>query len=302
MSEADDEAAILWRPRAEDVRRAHLTQVLADNGAATYAELIALLAHDDAAFEAYYAALISRLDLTWTRPWTALRDTSQGMPFSRWFVGASFNAPANCLDRWIARGRGEAEALVWEDEAGNTGVLTFRQLYVEVVRLGVELQRLGVARGDSVGIWLPMAPEAAIALLAVGYIGAIAVPAFSGYGSEALAARFADAGARVILAFDGIQRRGKVLGTLETLRDALALMPGKPEVVLLPRRGEAERTFVAPPDAAQSFDTAADEAYLLLYTSGSSGKPKGGRPSACGCCADRDSCSGGTRRDVSASA
>lgn len=274
MSAPDDEAVILWRPRAEDVRRAHLTQVLADNGAATYEELIARLAHDDAAFEAYYAALIARLDFTWTRPWTALLDTSRGVPFSRWFVGAGFNAPANCLDRWIARGRGEAEAVVWEDEAGNTGVLTFRQLRAEVVRLGAVLQGLGVARGDAVGIWLPMAPEAAIALLAVGYIGAIAVPAFSGYGPEALAARFADAGARVILAVDGFERRGKVVATLDTLREAQELMPGGAEVVLLPRSsGGQDRDL--PADASGCSDTAADEAYLLLYTSGSTGKPKG---------------------------
>jgi acetyl-CoA synthetase len=290
MNEADDEAIIVWRPQDHDVREAHLTQVLADNDAASYADLLGRIAEDTSTFEQYYERLLARVDLTWTRPWTKLMDTSRGLPFTRWFVGAGFNAAQNCLDHWIERGAGEREALVWEDEAGNSATLTFRELHDEVRALAAALLRLGVSRGDCVGIWLPMVPQAAIALLAIGYIGAVAVPAFSGYGPEALASRFNDAGARVVLATDSFERRGKTVETLQTLRDCLDLAPKIVDVLLIRRRVDARNDFsglsarihdwreacaLAASDDVVCCDTAADEPYLLLYTSGSTGKPKG---------------------------
>ena len=283
------EASFVWRPREKHLRGAHLTHVLSENGVASYADLIAKLANDNQAFEQFYERLLARVDFTWARPWTKLCDTSQGLAFSRWFVDAEFNAAANCLDRWIARGMGDREALIWEDEEGRSESFTFAELRQKTVTLAVALRRLGVERGDCVGIWLPMVPEAAIALLAIGYIGAIAVPAFSGYGPEALATRFEDAKTRVIIASDAMQRRGKRLPTRDTLEEALSLAPEIEHVIMVAQK-RGERIAVSS-ERAQIHDwaalcainvrglepcnTAADEPYLLLYTSGSTGKPKG---------------------------
>lgn len=289
MSDRSDEAALIWQPDEAMLRDAHLTQVLAENHAATYADLLGKLADGGRAFEAFYEGMLARLNLHWGRPWTKLCDTSAGIPFSRWFVDAEFNAPVNCLDRWIARGMGASEALVWEDEAGRSETLTFTELREKTVKLAVALRRLGVARGECVGIWLPMVPEAAIALLAIGYIGAIAVPAFSGYGPQALATRFDGANARVIIASDAMQRRGKRIPTRDTLEEALRLAPQIEHVVMVAQQRGTPVTMTSARAHIHDFatvcdvsarnleacDTAADEPFLLLYTSGSTGKPKG---------------------------
>ena len=284
-----DEANFAWRPSETYIREAHFTQVLQEQGAENYAALLDKLQHDDSAFQHFYESVLARLELDWTRPWSKLFDTSRGIAFTQWFVDAGFHAPANCLDRWITRGMGDRVALIWEDEAGRSESYTFAGLREKTITLAVALRRLGVKRGDTVGIWLPMVPEAAIALLAIGYIGAVAVPAFSGYGPEALASRFNDAGARLIIATDALQRRGKMLSTRETLEEALALAPDIKDVIIVGQSRNASRAI--PSERAQIHDwstlctmvvrdmepcdTQADEPYLLLYTSGSTGKPKG---------------------------
>jgi acetyl-CoA synthetase len=272
-----------WVPSAAQIANANVTAFMRELGVEGYDALLAAAKNDLGGF---YARLLERLELHWDAPWSTVLDLSRGKPFARWFADARYNAAANCLDRWIARGFGEAEALIWEGEDGAERHYSFAELRDVVARLAAVLRELGVRRGDRVGIFMPLIPETAIGLLAIAYAGAIAVPAFSGYGPDALAARLADAGATVLLTVDGVSRRGKPVVMKTIADDALAQVPTIAHVLVYPRAGldvpmtpGRDRSW---PDAVAAAEplatyesTLADDRVMLLYTSGSTGKPKG---------------------------
>ncbi|MGD1067842.1 MAG: AMP-binding protein [Vulcanimicrobiaceae bacterium] len=272
-----------WSPTAEQIADANLTAFAHALGVQGYHGLLDAADRDLAGF---YEKLVKRLRLHWDAPWERVLDLERGKPFARWFPGARLNAAANCLDRWIDRGLGGAEALVWEGEDGAERRYTFRELRDAVARLGTVLRERGVAPGDRVGIFMPLIPETAIGLLAIAYIGAIAVPAFSGYGPDALATRLADAGAKVLLTVDGVTRRGKPVVSKQVADDALAQAPSVTTVLVYPRIGLDvpmtsgrdvrwdEAVANAQPLATYEH-TGANDQVMLLYTSGSTGKPKG---------------------------
>jgi acetyl-CoA synthetase len=272
-----------WVPTAEQIERANLTAVLRDFGVPDYAALLAAAKQD---LDGFYERLVRRLDLRWDRPWTAVRDDRRGKALATWFPGAAFNAAANGLDRHVDAGRGADEALVWEGEDGAIRRFTFAELRDDIARLGATLQRLGIGPGDTVGLFMPLIPEAAIGLLAIGYIGAIAVPAFSGYGPDALATRLADARAKLLLTVNGVMRRGKPVVSKSVVDDALAKVPSVEHVLVFdripldvpmqPGRDLAWRAEVARDAPLATYvRTSANDQLMLLYTSGSTGKPKG---------------------------
>jgi acetyl-CoA synthetase len=133
-----------WIPSAAQIANANVTAFMRELGVADYHALLAYAKDDLAAF---YARLLQRLDLQWDAPWSTVLDLSRGKPFARWFVDARYNAAANCLERWIARGFGDAEALVWEGEDGAERRYSFSELREEVARLGKVLRELGVRPG-----------------------------------------------------------------------------------------------------------------------------------------------------------
>jgi acetyl-CoA synthetase len=273
----------IWRPSDEAISRANFTAFLPRLGVANYAELLAATAAD---VRPFHREIVAALGLHWDRPYDELLDLSRGKPFAKWFGGGLLNAPANCLDRHIALGRGEADALIAEGEDGVVRRFTFTELRDEVARLANALRALGVVKGDRIGIFMPLVPEAAIGLLAIGYVGAIAVPAFSGYGEQALASRLSDARAKVLLTADSSSRRGKLVDMKAAVDRALLLAPSVEHVIVL-RRGSREATLDPKRDhdwrelvhgqsnACEYERTSANDPYLLLYTSGSTGKPKG---------------------------
>jgi acetyl-CoA synthetase len=274
-----------WTPTAAQIDEANLTRFLARYGVATYEEACAKAAAD---LPAFYEAILAELGLHWDAPWSTLLDTSRGKAFAQFFVDAKYNAPANALDRHVDAGRGDAEALVWEGEDGAVRRYTFRELRNAVRALAGALRAHGVAKGDTVGIFMPLVPETAIGLLAIGYAGAVAVPAFSGYGPDALSSRLADAKAKVLLTVDGVTRRGKPVATKPTADDALRSVPSVTSVFVFKRTGvevpmQAGRdvdweTAVAQAEPLATYErTDANDPFLLLYTSGSTGKPKGAR-------------------------
>jgi acetyl-CoA synthetase len=274
---------IVWQPDPELVARANLTAFLKDYGVATYDDLTRSVAAD---VRPFHRRIVETLDLHWDRPYDELLDLERGKPFARWFVGGELNAAANCLDRQIARGRGESFALFHEGEDGVTERLTFAELRDEVGRLGNALRSLGVRKGDVVGIFMPLLAQSVIALLAIGYVGAVAVPAFSGYGEQALATRLADAGAKVLVTAGGFSRRGKLVPMKATVDRALASAPSVQHVIVyahagidVPLRAGRDHRWedlVSTQSPLCAYErTSANDPYLLLYTSGSTGAPKG---------------------------
>lgn len=272
-----------WEPERTTIAAANVTAFARRLGVDGYAGLLAAAAQDVPAF---YDRLTRALDLRWDASWSQIVDLSRGKPFARWFPDASFNAAANALERHVDAGRGGELALIWEGEDGAVRRFTFAELRAEVARLAGALRASGIGVGDTVGIFMPWIPEGAIGLLAAAYIGAVAVPAFSGYGPEALATRLADARAKVLLTVDGVNRRGKPVDMKAVADEALRDVPSVRAVFVYERAGirvpmqpGRDRFWRDAVDGATPVATyertSANDRLLLLYTSGSTGKPKG---------------------------
>jgi len=207
------------------------------------------------------------------------------VPFAKWFGGGRLNLSHNCLDRHLDGPRRHKAAIVFEGEPGDVRVLTYQQLHDEVCRFAHALKGEGVKKGDRVMIYLPMVPEAAIAMLACARIGAVHSVVFGGFSAEALKERIHDCGAKLVITADGGYRRGQVVNLKKNVDAAVAASPDVRRVIVLKRTGTVEKLNEIdrwwheitdhqspdfPPEKLESEDP-----LFILYTSGSTGKPKG---------------------------
>jgi acetyl-CoA synthetase len=232
---------------------------------------------------AFWADLSRRL-LHWHQPFTKTLDWSNA-PVARWFGDGKLNVAYNCLDRHVLEGRGDRVAYHWEGEPGDTRTVTYADLTTEVKKAANALTALGIGPGDRVAIYLPNIPEAVVAMLAVARLGAIHSVVFGGFSAESLRARIDDAQAKLVITADGGWRKGKVFPLKPTV-DAAVAGDSPVEHVLVVRRGENEVTWgekdlwwhdvvggASDAHEAQAFD--AENPLFILYTSGTTGKPKG---------------------------
>jgi acetyl-CoA synthetase len=229
--------------------------------------------------------------LHWHTPFTQVLDWSNP-PFATWFADGELNVAYNCLDRHVAAGNGDRVALLWEGEPGDSRHVTYAELTDEVKRLANVLEGLGIVEGDRVAIYMPMIPEAIAAMLAVARLGAIHSVVFGGFSADSLRARIDDAGAKLVITADGGYRKGKVSPLKPAVDMALADRNGSGaqetvEHVLVVRRGGNHVEWTegrdiwwhdVVPEAsteheAQAFG--AETPLFILYTSGTTGKPKG---------------------------
>src|SRR5688500_72538 len=173
-------------------------------------------------------------ELTWSRPWDVVLEWTP--PHAKWFVGGQINAAVNCVDRHLDGPRRNKAALVWEGEPGDRRTLTYWDLYVEVTKCANVLRSLGVRRGDRVAIYLPLIPEAAIAMLACARIGAIHSVVFGGFSPESLRDRINDAQCKVLITADGGYRRGQIVPLKRNADKALEECPSIEKVLVVQRR------------------------------------------------------------------
>jgi acetyl-CoA synthetase len=228
--------------------------------------------------------------LEWIKPWKTVLEWT--LPHAKWFVGGQLNVSSNCLDRHLTGPRRNKAAIIWEGEPGDRRVLTYWELHREVNRCANALKALGVKRGDRVAIYLPMIPEAAISMLACARIGAVHSVVFGGFSSESLRDRINDAQAVALITADGGYRRGSVLPLKRFADEAIAECPSIKNVVVVQRRPGApgdeafanmtegrDHWWHALLDAAElrcaPEAMEAEDLLFILYTSGTTGKPKG---------------------------
>ena len=232
--------------------------------------------------EGFWAECARNLD--WFKPFD--KTLEWNFPFAKWFAGGTINAAYNCLDRHLGGPRRNKAALIWEGEPGDSRVLTYQMLADEVGRCANALKSLGVKDGDRVAIYMPLVPEAAIAMLACARIGAIHSVVFGGFSSEALADRINDAEAKVCITADGGWRRGQIVELKNNVDEALKKCPGLKKVVVLKRVGNKVEMRkgrdlwwdeLVPGQSPRCEAAALDAEHPLytLYTSGTTGKPKG---------------------------
>ncbi len=232
--------------------------------------------------EGYWAGWAKQLE--WIKPWDRVLEWKP--PHAKWFVGGKLNASVNCLDRHVRAGRGGRTALIWEGEPGEVRRLTYADLLVDVQKFGNVLKSLGVKKGDRVAIYLPMVPEVAVAMLACARIGAVHTVVFGGFSAESLRDRINDAEAKVLITADGGHRRGSVVPLKQNSDEAISATPSIKHVVVLKRTAQdipmkagrdhwwtdlmAKAATECSPEAMD-----AEDPLYILYTSGTTGKPKG---------------------------
>ena len=268
-----------FKPTAAFAKQAHVKSL------AQYRQLYAESIKSPAKFWSRMAK-----ELHWFKPWKKLLEWDE--PFAKWFIGGQINLSYNCLDRHLDGPRRNKAAIVWEGEPagfgnpGETRVLTYTDLHRETCRFANVLKRNGIVKGDRIIIYMPMVPEAAIAMLACARIGATHSVVFGGFSAQALIDRIHDCGAKMVITADGGYRRGQIVPLKKNVDDALLQCPGIQRVIVLRRANSEihiqegrdvwwhrEMEYVDTNCPAEKLDS--EHPLFILYTSGSTGKPKG---------------------------
>jgi acetyl-CoA synthetase len=259
---------IVWTPSEKVLERSNVVRLMHRHGIADYRELVRRSVDDR---EWFWPAAVEDMGLEFFEPWEQVVDLSRGPEWATWFTGGKLNVAWNCVHRWAASPLADAEAVVGVGEDGSRRSLTFAELSHEVVRLAEALLRLGVEPGDRVAIYLPMSPEVAIASHACAHIGAVQVPIFSGFAAPAVAQRLRDSEAKFAITTTVSSRRGREVPMLEILEEARLEAPSLEHVVVAPW----DASVADCPGVTEALAVDSEHPYLLTYTSGTTGRPKG---------------------------
>ena len=319
-----EDQPIAWTPTPDVIERAQLTRFMRQVGVSTWDELYAYSIRD---VEKFTEEVLKFLDIRFDPPYEKLLDTSDGIEFPKWFArsgdtpvpiggssaentserrsdvrgdksglapSAGLNITEMCAERWDRKGYPLPPALIWEGEDGSSRTIGYPRLAREIQKCAAGLRKIGFGKGDAIGIHLPMGLETVTALLAIGRIGAIAVPVFSGYGVDAIASRMNAVGAKALFTCDGFFRRGKFFNALEVAEQVVASSATIGHVFVVKNKSEPiayksshviylefpELCDIRTSGLAFGGDrspepTSPEDPLIILYTSGTTGKPKG---------------------------
>jgi acetyl-CoA synthetase len=273
----------VWKPSQEVLERANVVRLMRRHGIDDYWELVRR-AQDDP--EWFWAAAIEDIGIEFSQPWERVVDASRGPEWATWFVGGKLNLAWNCVHRWarVPESAGR-RAAVWQAEDGERAELTYAELSREVTVLAEGLRDLGVGPGDAVATFLPMSPQVAIASHACAHLGATQVPIFSGFAAPAVAARLVDSEAKVVITADGSLRRGRRVAMKAFVDEAAGDAEHLEHVVVWRRLGDEtpmgrrdvfwDELISGMPGTLEPLAVESEHPYLLTYTSGTTGRPKG---------------------------
>jgi acetyl-CoA synthetase len=250
---------MIWQPSREFIENTNVWRFMARLG---YGDPVAFRRFSAENPERFWDEMMREMGVEWFEPYRQVLDASRGPEWTRWFLGGRINIAHNCLDRWAATSR---IACIWEAENGSTGEVTFAELHAAANRVANGLRGLGLQPGDRVALCLPMVPEILSILYGCFKAGLTVVPIFAGFGPGAIATRLQDSGARVLFTADHLERRGKRLPLLEKMP------PGVEHTIVVGR----EPLFADQPAEAATMPLDAEDRAFILYTSGTTGKPKG---------------------------
>ena len=283
----------IWEPSSEFIRNTNVYKFMQRLGLSTLKEFLEFSQKDP---EAFWRELDHEVNIEWFQPYEKILDTTQGVPWTRWFVGGKINIAHNCLDRHAKGDTANALACLWEGEDRNRRSVTFSELHMEVNQLANALRQLGLKKGDRVALCMPMIPEVLTILYACFKTGLVAVPIFTGFGARAISTRLDNCEARVVFTADGLRRRGQLLPLKEKLDQALLDSPSVERVIVYRYQNNPiscqqlrdiwwEDFLSAQPRECTSSALEAEDPAMILYTSGTTGQPKGCVHTHAGCLA-----------------
>lgn len=274
---------IVWKPSKEYIEKSNIKRFMDKHGIKSYEELIKRSTED---IEWFWDAAMKDLNIEWFEPYEKVLDSSRGIQWAKWFIGGKINIVHNCLDRHVKSDKKDGLAIIWEGENGDVRKLTYLQLYKEVNKFANVLKELDIKKGDRVGIYMPMSPEVIIGFLAIMKIGAIAIPIFSGFGWSALASRLSIANAKILLTADGSIRRDKIVEIKKEADKAIDKVPTLRHVLVYKRLGINipwkdgrdiwwHHAVSSASDKCETEWMDSEDYSMILFSSGTSGKPKG---------------------------
>ncbi len=274
---------IVWTPNEKYRKESNIHRFMKKHNIHSYDELIKRSTEDIGWF---WEAALTDLGVEWYKPYSKVFDDSKGIEWTKWFIYGQLNIVHNILDRHCQEKQSDTRALIWVSETGEERILTYQELNASVCKLANALRSQGFGKGDPMGILMPMIPEAIVSMLAIFKIGAIAVPIFSGFGFDAIRMRLQDVGAKVLFTADASTRRGRIIPIKETADKSVKNLSSIENLIIVKRMDIdipwtqkrdllwsdfiENHSNVSPTEPMDAEDIA-----MVLYSSGTTGKPKG---------------------------